>query len=144
VVHGWCSSVRRWRCTHFILQNVRRDYILPFNKERRDVTGNITLYLSILSSAFQLKTPLPPYLPPVETSRQTLVDAIKKLEPTRSAEVQGSKQLLFFAYAMTMKGVTQELEVLGKTLQDAFGVIGQVREHSSTLDFYAHRVSESV
>jgi hypothetical protein len=27
---------------------------------------------------------------------------------------------------MTMKGVTQELESLGKTLQDAFGVIGQV------------------
>jgi hypothetical protein len=41
--------------------------------------------------------------------------------------VGGSKQLLYFAYAMTMKGVTQELDVLGKTLQEAFGVIGQVR-----------------
>jgi hypothetical protein len=27
---------------------------------------------------------------------------------------------------MSMKGVTQELETLGKTLQHAFGVIGQV------------------
>jgi hypothetical protein len=90
------------------------------------MVGNITLYLSILASAFQLKTPLPPYLPPVEKSRLALVEAIKRLEPTRTAEVKGSKQLLFFAYAMTMKGVTQELEVLGKTLQDAFGVIGQV------------------
>jgi hypothetical protein len=44
----------------------------------------------------------------------------------RHGEVKGSKQLLFFAYAMAMKGVTQELEIIGKTLQDAFGVIGEV------------------
>lgn len=27
-----------------------------------------------------------------------------------------------------MKGVTRELEVLGRTLQDVFGVIGQTRD----------------
>lgn len=44
----------------------------------------------------------------------------------KNRDVRGSRQLLFFAYALTMKGVTQELDSLGKTLQDAFGVIGQV------------------
>lgn len=32
-----------------------------------------------------------------------------------------------------MKGVTQELETLGKTLQEAFGVIGQTPEEFEAL-----------
>ncbi len=32
-----------------------------------------------------------------------------------------------------MKGVTQELESLGRTLQDAFGVIGQTAEEFTAL-----------
>lgn len=42
----------------------------------------------------------------------------------RSRSVKGSKHLLFFAYALTMKSVIQELDYLGRTLQEAFGVIG--------------------
>ena len=41
----------------------------------------------------------------------------------RNREVQGSRQLLFFAYALTMKGITVELERLGEALQEAFGVM---------------------
>ena len=44
-----------------------------------------------------------------------------------------SRQLLFFAYALTMKGVTMELEFLGRTLQDAFGVIGHTAEEFEML-----------
>ena len=40
---------------------------------------------------------------------------------------------MFFAYALTMKGVTVELENLGRTLQDAFGVIGQTPEEFDAL-----------
>ena len=47
--------------------------------------------------------------------------------------MKGSKQLLFFAYAMAMKGVTQELQSLGRVLQDAFGVIGQSAEEFDAL-----------
>jgi hypothetical protein len=54
------------------------------------------------------------------------VDAIRELEVVKNRDIRGSRQLLFFAYALTMKGVTNELDILGKTLQDAFGVIGQV------------------
>ena len=46
----------------------------------------------------------------------------------RNRDVKGSRHLLFFAYALTMKGVIQELDYLGRTLQDAFGVIGQSRD----------------
>jgi hypothetical protein len=61
------------------------------------------------------------------------VDAIRQLDIVKNRDVKGSRQLLFFAYALTMKGVTQELEILGRTLQDAFGVIGQSPEEFEAL-----------
>lgn len=108
--------------------SVRQDFIVPVNKERYEMVGNIILFFSTLASTFTLKMPLPPYLPPAEASRERLVDAIRKLDVVRNRDVKGSRQLLFFAYALTMKGVTQELEKLGRTMQDAFGVIGETRE----------------
>ncbi|KAI0765646.1 Fusaric acid resistance protein-like-domain-containing protein [Trametes elegans] len=116
------TSREEWHTT------VRHDFILPVNRERREMVGNVILYFSTLAAAFRLKSPLPPYLPPAEDSRQRLVDAIRKLEVVRSRDVKGSRHLLFFAYALTMKAVIQELDYLGRTLQDAFGVIGQSRE----------------
>ncbi|KAL0575801.1 hypothetical protein V5O48_006179 [Marasmius crinis-equi] len=115
---------------------VRKDFILPVQDQRRDMVGNIILFFSVLASAFQLKAPLPPYLPPAEESRERLVDAIRRLDVVRNRDVKGSRQLLFFAYALTMKGVTQELQVLGRTLQDAFGVIGQSPEEFEALFEY--------
>ncbi len=61
------------------------------------------------------------------------VDAIRKLDVVRNRDVKGSRHLLFFAYAVTMKAVIQELDHLGRTLQDAFGVIGQSREDFENL-----------
>lgn len=115
------------------IMSVRRDFILPVNKERRDLVGNIILYFSTLASAFRLKAPLPPYLPPAEESRERLVNAIRKLDVVRNRDVKASGQLLFFAYALTMKGVTQELEYLGRTLQSVFGVIGHSPEEFEAL-----------
>ncbi|KAJ6507413.1 Fusaric acid resistance protein-like-domain-containing protein [Mycena vitilis] len=113
--------------------SVRQDFIIPVNKERREMVGNIILSFSTLASAFRLKAPLPPYLPPAEASRLRLVAAIRKLDVVRHREVKGSRQLLFFAYALTMKGVTVELESLGRTMQNAFGVIGQTPEEFEAL-----------
>ncbi|KZP34451.1 hypothetical protein FIBSPDRAFT_719555 [Athelia psychrophila] len=107
------------------VSNVRQDFIIPVNKERREMVGNIILYFSTLASAFQLKAPLPPFMPQAEQSRQRLVNAIRRLDVVRNREVKGSKHLLFFAYTLMMQGVIQELEYLGSTLQTAFGVIGQ-------------------
>ncbi|KAF7315965.1 ArAE-2 domain-containing protein [Mycena indigotica] len=118
--------------------SVRQDFIVPVNKERREMVGNIILGFSTLASAFRLKAPLPPYLPPAEAARQRLVAAIRKLDVVRNREVKGSRQLLFFAYALTMKGVTVELENLGRTLQGAFGVIGQSPEEFEALFLDPH------
>ncbi|TFY82398.1 hypothetical protein EWM64_g1610 [Hericium alpestre] len=109
----------------FRYTDVRRDFIVPVNRERREMVGNIILYFSVLASAFRLKAPLPPYLPPAEKARQQLVNAIRKLDVVKNRDIKGSRQLLFFAYALTMRGITQELDFLGRTSQDAFGVIGQ-------------------
>lgn len=61
------------------------------------------------------------------------VDAIRRLDVVRNRDVKGSRQLLFFAYALTMKGVIDELEFLGRTLQGAFGVIGQTVDEFESL-----------
>jgi hypothetical protein len=60
----------------------------------------------------------------------------------RTREVKGCRQLLFFAYALSMKGITVELEVLGRTLQNAFGVIGQTLAEFEVL--FAERTNHSV
>lgn len=54
-------------------QSVRQDFIVPVNKERREMVGNIMLSFSTLAASFRLKAPLPPYLPPVEKARLRLV-----------------------------------------------------------------------
>ena len=51
----------------------------------------------------------------------------------KSRDVKGSRQLLFFAYALTMRGVIQELDYLGQTLQETFGVIGDSTEQFEAL-----------
>ncbi|KAL0956925.1 hypothetical protein HGRIS_003029 [Hohenbuehelia grisea] len=123
-----CVTTREEWYTH-----VRQDFIVPVNRERHEMVGNIILSFSTLASAFRLKAPLPPYLPPAEKSRQRLVEAIRRLEIVRNREVKGSRHLLFFAYVVNLKGVTEELESLGRTLQNAFGVIGQTSEEFEAL-----------
>ncbi|KAG9094409.1 hypothetical protein FRC07_011306, partial [Ceratobasidium sp. 392] len=109
----------------YTVKAVRKHFIIPVNKERREMVGNVILYFSTLSAGFQLKTPLPPYLPPAEPARQKLVDAVRQLDIVKNREVKASKHLLFFAYVLLMGAVIKELEYLGRTLQEAFGVIGE-------------------
>ena len=61
------------------------------------------------------------------------VDAIRQLDVVKARDVKGSRQLLFFAYALTMQGVIRELDYLGRTLQDTFGVIGESTEAFESL-----------
>ena len=69
--------------------SVRQDFILPVNKERHAMVGNIILYFSTLASAFQLKMPLPPYLPPAEESRQRLVSLFLSISLVRVLKYEG-------------------------------------------------------
>ncbi|KJA19958.1 hypothetical protein HYPSUDRAFT_1093990 [Hypholoma sublateritium FD-334 SS-4] len=127
------DKLHSMRCVTTREECVRQDFILPVNRERREMVGNIMLSFSTLASSFRLKAPLPPYLPPVEKSRLRLVEAIRRLDVVKKRDAKISQQLLFFAYALTMKGVTMELEFLGQTLQGAFGVIGQTAEEFEML-----------
>ena len=54
-------------------QGAREDFIIPVNRERREMVGNIMLSFYTLASSFRLKAPLPAYLPPAEKARQRLV-----------------------------------------------------------------------
>ncbi|KAH7925611.1 hypothetical protein BV22DRAFT_1010776 [Leucogyrophana mollusca] len=136
------DKLHSMRCVTTREECVRKDFILPVNKERHEMVGNIVLYFSTLASAFRLKAPLPPYLPPAEKARERLVEAIRKLDVVKNRDAKASRQLLFFAYALTMKGVTQELDYLGRTLQNAFGVIGQTPEEFEAL--FADQVTRDV
>jgi hypothetical protein len=72
------------------------------------------------------------------------VDAIRKLDVVKNREAKGSRQLLYFAYALTMKGVIYELDSLGRTLQNAFGVIGETPAEFEALFRDERRAPEHV
>jgi hypothetical protein len=74
---------------------------------------------------------MPASLPPAETARLRLVSAMSRLDVSaiqrrqQDTETPDTRHLLYFAYAMAMQGVIKELEFLGETLQDVFGIINQ-------------------
>lgn len=80
--HGELHALMMVHNLMYDVKSVRRDFIVPVNKERRELVGNIVLYFSTLASAFRSKAPLPPYLPPVEQSRERLVRSHLPLEIT--------------------------------------------------------------
>ncbi|GAA5929392.1 hypothetical protein JCM3775_002329 [Rhodotorula graminis] len=113
---------------------IRRDYVLPVNRERREMVGNVVLFLSLLSSAVVLKTPLPAYLPPAAEARQRLVARLRDLDIVRRRLVRGgSESLLYYAYTTSMKDVISQLNDIGASFQRLFGIIGG----SSVADFEA-------
>lgn len=90
--------------------SVRRDFVVPVNKERREMVGNVLLYFSLLASALTLKTPLPAYLPPASEARLALVRKLRTLEIVKKRIVRGgSDGLLYLGYALTMKASSSSL-----------------------------------
>ncbi|BGP38095.1 hypothetical protein JCM10449v2_002022 [Rhodotorula kratochvilovae] len=113
---------------------IRRDFVLPVNRERREMVGNIVLYFSLLSAAVVLKTPMPAYLPPAAEARERLVDKLRDLEVVRRRLVRGgSESLLYYGYTCSMKDVISQLNEVGATFQRLFGIIGA----STVADFEA-------
>jgi len=100
-------------------QSMRESFVVPVNSQRREMAGNVILYVCPLptyscwntdrqfytiSSGFRLRTPMPPYLPPAEKSRQRLVEGIRGLDVVKRRSVRGGgRHLLFFAYALAMQ-----------------------------------------
>lgn len=83
---------------------IRRDFVLPVNRERRELVGNVVLYFSLLSSAVMLKSPMPAFLPPAAEARERLILKLRDLEIVKRRLVRGgSESLLYYAYALSMK-----------------------------------------
>jgi hypothetical protein len=100
--------------------------VIPVNPYRRAMVGNVLLFFSLLASSVSLKTPLPAYLPPAFEARERLIERMKELEVFKKRRVrrEDPKYLLYLAYTVIMKEVIRELEGIGKTFQELFGVIG--------------------
>ncbi|KAF9195625.1 hypothetical protein BGZ50_004023 [Haplosporangium sp. Z 11] len=114
------------------LESARRDFIVPVNKERREMVGNVLLYFYTIASALRLKTPLPPYLPPANQARLRLIQKIRQLPVVQNkvvmTEDNDERYIFYYAYALVMDDVIRELERLGRWSQDLFGVITPARE----------------
>uniref|UniRef100_A0A0K3CLP7 DUF221-domain-containing protein n=2 Tax=Rhodotorula toruloides TaxID=5286 RepID=A0A0K3CLP7_RHOTO len=107
------------------LKVVRRDFVLPVNEQRREMVGNVILYLALLSSAVSAKTPLPPFLPPAKQARERLVAKLRDLEVVKRRLVRGgSESLLYYAYTTSMQDVIAQLDLLGAIFQRLFGIVG--------------------
>ncbi|KAK0522946.1 hypothetical protein OC842_006314 [Tilletia horrida] len=106
-------------------RNVRRDFVIPVNAQRREMVGNVLLFFWLLGSAFHLKTPMPPYMPPVKSSREALIERIRELPAVKRRAIRGSSEyLLFYSYVLAMKDVIDQLLQLGEITQQLFGVLG--------------------
>ncbi|KAI8602390.1 hypothetical protein EDD21DRAFT_414035 [Dissophora ornata] len=114
------------------LESARRDFIVPVNKERREMVGNVLLYFYTIASALRLKTPLPPYLPPANSARLRLIQKIRHLPVVQNKAVMtednDERYIFYYAYALVMEDVIRELERLGRWSQDLFGVITPATE----------------
>ncbi|KAI8456293.1 Fusaric acid resistance protein-like-domain-containing protein [Phakopsora pachyrhizi] len=108
---GSVTSRKDW------FKSMRKEFLLPVKAEHKDMVGNLLLYFGLLSTSIELKSPLPPYLPPANQARQRLFNKIKKL-------TENDYFLLLFAFLVALKKIVKELELIGVEAQSLFGIIG--------------------
>jgi hypothetical protein len=91
---------------------VRRDFIYPVNPQRKEMVGNILLYLYMLASALRLKTPLPPYMPPARQAWETLLVSLRQLPAVKSRMLRERNEayMFYFAYVVMMEDVIREMD----------------------------------
>jgi hypothetical protein len=100
---------------------VRKDLMLPASKELMEMAGSVLLYFYLLASALQLKTPLPPYLPPAEKAREMLMlklqqlpkitsDLKKNNDHSDSEAVKDECYMVYYAYVVMMENIIIELD----------------------------------
>jgi hypothetical protein len=85
-------------------ESVHIEILRPINEQRREMVGNVILYLYLLSASFRLRLPMPPVLPAAEISRRRLVDVVRHLDIVKQKIGEGDiRHLLIFAYALAMQ-----------------------------------------
>lgn len=101
--------------------HVRRNFLMPASQEFMEMAGNVFLYFYLLASALQLKTPLPPYLPPAEKTRQLLMQKLQQLPLVMEMSIQEHElteekkdecYMVYYAYVILMENIIRELELV--------------------------------
>ncbi|KAH9818700.1 Fusaric acid resistance protein-like-domain-containing protein [Melampsora americana] len=124
----WAVTNREaWRTS------VRPRFVLPAQAERRTMVGNVLLLFGLLSTAIELKSPMPPFLPPAEQARERLLGRVRAISDTDHSQ----NDFLFFAYAVAMKNVIRQLENIAREAQGLYGIIGGVRSIQEFESFFA-------
>lgn len=113
--------------------SIRPAFIIPAQAERRAMVGNVLLLFGLLSTAIELKSPMPPFLPPAEQARERLLTRVRAL----ATDENPHHEFLFFAYAVAMKNVIRQLEIIGKEAQELYGIIGGVRSIEEFESFFS-------
>lgn len=99
--------------------HVRRHFLMPASQKFMEMAGNVFLYFYLLASALQLKTPLPPYLPPAEKTRQALMRKLQQLplvmeESIHQLQLTEEKKdecyMVYYAYVVLMENIIRELD----------------------------------
>lgn len=91
--------------------HVRRSLMRPASQEWMEMAGNILLYFYLLASALQLKTPLPPFLPPAEKARELLIAKLEHVlqQPHEHHDDEGDGYMVYYAYVVMMESIIREL-----------------------------------
>ncbi|KAI8150419.1 Fusaric acid resistance protein-like-domain-containing protein [Fennellomyces sp. T-0311] len=97
--------------------HVHQQLLMGASTEFMEMVGNVLLYFYVLASALQLKTPLPPYLPPAERARVQLMRRLQYVLGLKSDECY----MAYYAYIALMENIIRELNQLGKDMKDLFG-----------------------
>ncbi|KAI9493379.1 Fusaric acid resistance protein-like-domain-containing protein [Zychaea mexicana] len=97
--------------------HVHQQLLMGANTEFSELVGNVLLYFYVLASALQLKTPLPPYLPPAERARVLLMRRLQYVLGLKSDE----GYMAYYAYIALMEYIIRELNQLGQDMKDLFG-----------------------
>jgi hypothetical protein len=82
-----------------------------------DLVGNVVLYFYVLASALQLKTPLPPYLPPADMARKQLISRLSTTGTTIGYlhDASFSSYMTYYAYVVLMETLLYDMDqVRGK------------------------------
>lgn len=114
---------------------VRRDLMLPASQELMEMAGSVLLYFYLLASALQLKTPLPPYLPPAEKAREMLMlklqqlpkitaDLKKNNSPNSNESVKDECYMVYYAYVIMMESIIIELDKVRLSFELYKGCLG--------------------
>ncbi|CAO3595079.1 unnamed protein product [Absidia cylindrospora] len=110
-----------------VMATRENDHQMNDDKNWSDMVGNVVLYFYVLASALQLKTPLPPYLPPADMARKQLMGRLQATTTTKGAittplhDGSSSSYMAYYAYIVLMETMLYDMDQLGCHMKALYG-----------------------